>query len=140
MKRLIFNKFSRFFYGGLISYSLRLGITTFLTEIFNIWYFLSYIIALSCAITVNFFFNAYITFKIRGSRKIFVKYIFTFFIFMLVDAFSVRFLTDFAKIYYLISIIIVTTVLFVVKFFIYDKLVFVRKNMKNQTVGEGKEV
>ena len=124
MKKLIFSKFSKFIYGGVMSYALRLGITAFLTELFGVWYFLSYIVALVCAVVVNFFYNVHITFKVKKNKKMFARYVVFFFIFMFVDAALVKIFTDLVGIYYLVSIIITTTILFIAKFFVYQKWCF----------------
>ena len=107
-----------------MSYVLRLGITAFLTEMLGVWYFLSYIIALSCAVVVNFFYNVHITFKVKKNKNMFGRYVVFFFMFMLLDASFVKIFTDVAGIYYLFSIIITTTILFIAKFFVYKKWCF----------------
>ncbi len=125
MKKLFFCKFSKYIYGGFISYSLRLGLTTFLTEILDIWYFVSYIVALSSATLFNFFFNIYITFKVQNKKtKRFMKYLVTVLIFYFLDAAAVRVLTEIVNLHYLFSIFLVTSTLLILKFFTYNKLIF----------------
>jgi len=125
LKSLIFHKFNRYLLGGVISYGLKLGITAFLTEILGWWYFRSYITAISSVIIFNFFFAVYVVFKATQEKtKKFVAYTCTVCVFYALDVLSVKFLTEFIKLHYMVSIIIITSILLVVKFFVYERWVF----------------
>jgi len=125
LKSLIFHKFSIFVLSGTMSYGLKLGITAFLTEILGWWYFRSYVISLTLVILLNFFLNMYVVFDSRDRKfKKLGKYIPTVTFFFFVDALLVKFMTDIMNLYYILSIILVTTVLLVVKFVVYDKWIF----------------
>ena len=111
---------------ALINYPLKVGIVLILTEILNIWYFISYIITLSTVITFSFFFSVHITFKARKNKKrTFVKYLAALTAFACLDAMLVKLLTEVLGIYYLLSIHLAMIVLFVSKFFFYKKYVFI---------------
>ena len=54
----------------------NLGVLYFLTEFFGVWYFISYVIAISVSITSNFVFNKLWTFRDSiNSQKTVVMYI-----------------------------------------------------------------
>ena len=77
-------------------------------------------------ITFSFFFNVYITFNTKkDKKKTFVKYLAALLVFAGLDAALVRLLTDVLSIYYMFSITVVMVGLFVLKFFFYQKFVFV---------------
>ena len=70
---------AKFFYGGMINYGLKIGLTILLTEIFKIWYLMSYAISLFTTIIFSFFYNAYITYQVKDNKKKnFLKYGFIF--------------------------------------------------------------
>jgi len=120
-------KFIKYTFGGIISLGLKMILTFFLTEILSLWYFYSYIFSLIMVISFNFFFNIYITFKCPKKKfKKFIKYMFFLIIFYCSDALLVKFLTETIQFHYLISILFVTTFIFIIKFFVYDKLVFTK--------------
>lgn len=126
--KVVSSKFSKFIYGGVINYVLKIGITTLLTEIFAIWYFASYIISLIGVITYSFFYNTYVTYNVKNNIKVnFVKFSIVLLIFMVFDALLVKFLTEIIRIHYVYSIIIVTIILFFAKYFYYDKFIFIKK-------------
>jgi len=67
----------------------------------------------------------YIVFDSRDRKyKKLGKYIPTVTFFFFVDAMLVKFMTDIMNLYYVLSIILVTTVLVVVKFVVYDRWIF----------------
>ena len=132
IKHVVTHRFSRFFYGGILNYGLKLGVTALLTELLHIWYFTSYVISLISVIIFSFFYNAYITYGVKeDKRNNFIKYVIFLGIFMIIDAASVRLLTDYLGLYYLLSITSVTIVLFFAKYFAYGKMVFRKREFKN---------
>ncbi|MFC1727913.1 GtrA family protein [Nanoarchaeota archaeon] len=126
-KKILFHKFSKFFYGGVLSYLIKVGLTSFLTEIFNIYYFYAYIFSLIFAIIFNFYFAIQVIFKTtKNKRRTFVKYLVSLGIIAVIDALLVRIITEYLAIHYALSITIITALIFVSKYFIYDKLVFTK--------------
>jgi len=118
-------KMIKFFIGGIFSLSLKLGLTFLLTEIFKMWYFLSYIITLVVVLLYGFFYNAHITFKVTDNKRInFVKFCAITLSLLVLDGFLVKLLTDYFNVYYLISIFVVSIVLFFTRFETYNKFVF----------------
>ena len=102
MKFIFSNKVAKFGAGGVLNFILKLGITILLTEIVQIWYFAAYIISLVFVILFSFFYNAYITFNVKDNKlRNLVKYSFALVTLSLVDAISVRILTELVDIYYI---------------------------------------
>ena len=70
----------------------------------------------------------YLTFKVTHDKGLnFIKYILALLFFNFIDAASVRILTEHVKLYYVVSIIIVTVALLILKFIVFDKVVFSRR-------------
>jgi putative flippase GtrA len=125
IQNILIHKFSKFFYLGLMSYGLKIILTAFLTEFMKIDYFYSYIATLSVIIVLNFYFNMCFVFKNQKEKlKNIFRYSIALVIMYFLDLSLVKFLTDNLGIHYLFSIVIVTVFLFVLKYFVYDKLVF----------------
>ena len=118
-------RFFRYSLGGVLSYLINIVVTYLLTTIFHIYYFYSYLIAYSIVVLFNFTFSLKIIFSVNGNiANRFIRYIIFLTIFSLINIFSVKFLTESMNLYYIISISIVTIVLFIIKYFIYKKFVF----------------
>ena len=118
-------RFFRYSLGGVFSYLINIVVTYLLTTIFHIYYFYSYLIAFSIVILFNFTFSIKIIFSVNGNIvNRFTRYIMFLTIFSLINIFSVKFLTEIMNLYYIISITIVTIVLFIIKYFIYKRFVF----------------
>ena len=114
--------------GGGLSFLLKVVLTIFLTEFLGIPYFSSYIITLSVIVIFNFLYNVYITFKlVKGGFEGFIKYIIALLSFNFLDAVLVKILTDFIGMYYIVSIVLVTTLLFILKYVVYDNFVFTER-------------
>jgi 2-polyprenyl-3-methyl-5-hydroxy-6-metoxy-1,4-benzoquinol methylase/putative flippase GtrA len=129
--------YSKFFLGGIVNYSLKLSLTFLLTEVFQLWYLLSYSITLLSITIFSFYYNNYITYNQTKSKMIdFVRYVGLMFVFILLDILLVNLLTNIVKVHYLWSIVLVTTFLFPAKFYGYKRLVFslnVKKNTSQMT-------
>ena len=70
----------------------------------------------------------YLTFKVTHNKITnFIKYIIALLLFNVLDASLVRILTEYIELYYVISIIIVTLVLLILKYIVFDKVVFSRR-------------
>lgn len=119
-------KFIKFLVGGVISYSIKLIFTFLLTEIFHLWYLLSYSITMIIIVVFGFLYNFHLTFKnVKDKKNKFVVYAISLILFTLVDIYFVKILTDNFQIYYLLSVIVSTTLLFVLKFLFYKAFIFV---------------
>lgn len=128
IKRYATHKFSRFFYGGLVNYGLKIGITAALTELFHLWYFASYVIALFFVTIFGFYYSMHVTYKVTlNKRRNFVKYCIAISFFILMDAMLVKFATEVLMVHYLVSIVVITGVIFVAKYFVYDLMVFTKR-------------
>ena len=124
-------RFFRYSLGGVLSYLINIGITYFLTTIFDIYYFYSYLISFSTIIIFNFIFSLKFIFSVR--RKImnrFIRYVIFLAIFSITNLLSVKFLTESMNLYYIYSITIVTIFLFIIKYFIYKHFVFFEHKQK----------
>lgn len=134
--RLIIKKISKFSIGGILNFLIKIGLTFFLTERLKVWYFSSYIITLLVLLIYGFYYNAYITFDVKNNQKHnFMKFSVIMILFLLLDGMLVRILTDFLGLYYLLSIVLVTFVLFFARFFTYNKFVFINKDNESQING-----
>ena len=130
IKDLLSKKFIKFSIGGLINYGLKIFITLLLTEVLNFWYFHSYIISLIVVIIFGFYYNIFITFKVKENKGVnFIKYLFALLIFITLDALLVKFTTEVIGFHYLISIIIITTLIFFSKYFVFGKFIFTKKTV-----------
>jgi len=126
MKKVLKSKFFKYGLGGAINCGLKLGLTFLLTEVLALYYLLSYAITLVVVILYGFLYNMFITFnKTADKLRTFVKYIISLAIFGAVDLLFVKLITDQnGEEYYMLSIIIVTTFIFVAKYFVFNKFVF----------------
>lgn len=125
LKTSTYFKFSKFVYFGVISYFLNVFLTFFLTDIVGMYYFFSYTTVLTFIIVLNFIANIRFTFKVAGRyKKRFTKYVVAVFIFMFSNLLLVRLFTNHFRLHYLISIFFVNGCLMVLKFIVYDNLIF----------------
>ncbi len=130
----LFFKFNKFLVGGILSIFIKMGLTIFLTEILGIWYFISYVITIGVIVVFSFFYNVHITFKIKHNKKQnFVKYCLALAIFSIIDALGVKLLTEILQVHYTSSIILITVVLFLAKFIVYNQFIFT-KSIKEKNV------
>ena len=122
---MIYSSFFRYVGGGIVVYLIKILVSYVLTEIAGLWYFYSYIISLTIILIFSFFWTLYVTFRVKDNLKTrFVKYIIFFLFFIFIDIIFVKLLTEKFEFYYMTSIIITTTILFVIKFFVYRLVVF----------------
>lgn len=130
-------KFSKFILGGGLNFFLKVCFTILLTEYLKLPYFTSYIIILSILAASGFFYNAYITFSVKKGRFAnFTKYLVASLTFNFLDASLVKIATEFFGLYYLFSIILVSITIFTLKFFVYDRFVFIDE----KTTGRKKHI
>lgn len=122
---LINHKFGKYLFGGVMNYGIKLGLTALLTEMLGLWYFWSYVTSIMIAIIINFFYNMYITFKVKGRKsKRFAMYVLFILFTMVIDASLVKVFTEFLNIYYIMSIFIVTSILVLFKFYVFNNAIF----------------
>ena len=127
----IMNKLIRYIIGGVINFPLKIGLTFFLTEILNMWYFYAYSLTLVVIIIFSFFYNMFITFRVYSQKKLrLIIYTIFLILFTITDAIAVKMLTEVIHIQYLISIIIITAILFFVKYVVFNTIVFAKEKKK----------
>jgi len=120
-------KFNKFAAGGILNLAAKTGVVFFLAEAVGVWYFAAYVLVIAALVVSNFFYNSYVTFSVKsGKRRTFVKYLIALLIFYTIDATFVKLITD-TGLHYLISIVSVTAIIFVVKFFVFDRIIFVSR-------------
>lgn len=118
MRKLIF-----FFLGAPLSYFFKLGLTYYLTSILQIHYMFSYFISLMGLLIITYSYNKYIAFASRRKDiAVFSIYTLLFLLFYVLDYLLVYLLASIFHIHYLVSIIIVSIILFYFKFSSYDRL------------------
>ncbi|MCB9362505.1 GtrA family protein [Candidatus Woesearchaeota archaeon] len=117
--------FVKYAFGGALSITVKLGLTYLLTEVFDVWYFISYIVALSTQTMIGFFYSAYITFNERkNKRRNFLRFCMTLTVMFTLDAGMVTLLVEILHMAYMAAIIAVTLFLFILKFFVFRFIVF----------------
>jgi putative flippase GtrA len=123
-------KLIKFTFGGILTFSIKVTLTVALTEFVGLWYLWSYLITLVTIVVFSFFYNAFVTFLVTSNKfGNFLKYSLALLTFMIIDATTVGVLTEFIKLPYLISIIVVTFILFMLKYVVYDRVVFIRRQI-----------
>jgi len=116
--------FKLIFYGLAVTI-LNIFLTFFLTEVLKIYYLHSYIIALTLTTIINFIINTKLIFKTEQKHlKRFFFYVIGLAIFYISDIYLTRTFTDLVGLHYILSILSSKTILFFIKFFVYDKLLF----------------
>ena len=104
---------------------LTLVLTYILTELFNFYYLLSYIIVLTCTAVIHFLLATTFIFKTRKKHgKRFVLYIVGYLVFYVTDVLVTRLFTETVGIHYMGSILMAKGIIFICKFILYDQLLF----------------
>ena len=118
-------KFYLFIAGGLLIFFIEYILTVFLTESLHIKYYFSYFFALFFGTVLLFLFHKKITFKLRilKKKKIYTKFVIIYLVLYFLNWAMVILLA--IKINYLIAIPISNVLLFVPKYLINKKFVFV---------------
>ena len=125
LDKFISRLFMRYITGGVIGYGFNFVATYILTELVGIHYLISYIIAITVNTLFNFFIAVKFIFKVRDRYyRRFAKYAISMIIFYISNIFLVALIVEKFNIHYLISIIVVTAFLVMVKFLIYEKYIF----------------
>ncbi len=117
-KQVIFH-FLKFAFVGLIGTILNISILYLSTEYYNLYYIYSAIIAFIIAATVNFLINKVWTFNEKINNKIFLQYLKFLVVSLMALSVNILFLyilTEFVKIYYLVSEVIAIGVSLIINF------------------------
>ncbi len=119
--------FMRFVVGGLMGFVFTFIVTAVLTELYNVNYLISFIIPFTLATLFNFIVAVKYIFKVDDNYHTrFIKYAVSVVIFYFGNLAGLKLLVDTFYIHYLVSIVLVTGIIFLIKFLIYDRLVFHR--------------
>ncbi|MBN2618555.1 MAG: GtrA family protein [Spirochaetales bacterium] len=117
-----------------MSYFLKVALSSLFNVVLDFNYNIAYALTLSLVILYNFFYNVFVTFKVRGGLKgRFVRYVSFVIIFNGLDYLLVLLLNNILNLFQL-SIFIVTGCLMIVKFFVFNKWVF------HDQIGKNKEI
>lgn len=118
-------KFIIFAIGGGLGAIINWTITVLLTEIFKLWYMASYSIGLSVNLIFNFLYQRHVTFKVKDNlRRRFVIFAIISLSTIFLNMFLVYVITEYLKLFYLISIIIVTFLIAIINFILNKEFVF----------------
>jgi len=114
----------KFFCIGGFNYLLNIVMVWVGTEIMGFYYLVSVAVAYLIITIANFFWHSGFIFKVQRSSAMFFKYIGILALFYFMHIGFVMALTDWLRLYYLLSVIISVSTLFFVKFLIYNTFVF----------------
>lgn len=110
---------------GGFNYPINIALVWFITEIVGFNYLSSAIIAYSLITISNFFWHSGFIFQSKRNKLIFIKYLISIAFFYIAYIFFVKTLTEQLNFYYLYSIIISMSILFFIKFFLFNNYIFV---------------
>lgn len=123
-----FEKLLLFGLGGIILLTTKLILTYALVEQLKLNINISYLITIIIAIIIGYFYSFYVTFKNKTQLyKKFIKYILSIGIFYAADYALVLLATNIINVHYTIAIIIVTAIIFFIKFATYNNIIFKEK-------------
>jgi putative flippase GtrA len=118
----------RFFVGGLLSVGVTAGVTTFLHEVENVSVPTAGAVGFACSLVSNFLFMRFYVF--RGTKVPLLRQLAMFLassgVFRGLEYLGFYF-TQAAGVHYQLALILVLGCSFMLKFFVYEKLVFARK-------------
>jgi len=117
-------RFIKFFFLGGMNYLFNIVIIWFETEIIGFYYLFSVANAYLIITVVSFFLHSGYIFKVQRSSAIFFKYIGVLSVFYFAHIGFVMVLTEWLKVYYLLSVIVSITTMFLLKFAVYNNFVF----------------
>jgi len=118
-------KFIVFSVGGGLGALINWTITVVLTEIFKLWYMASYSIGLTVNLIFNFLYQRHITFRVKDKvKRRFILFTIISLSTIFLNMFLVYMITEYFKLFYLISIIIVTVLIAIINFILNKELVF----------------
>ena len=113
----------KFFFLGVINYPINIFLVWFFSERIGIYYLQSVAIANLVIVISNYYWNRRFIF-LFDNNKVFIKYLCMVISFYFFHLILVKVLTDLLGVYYLLSVIFSITVLFLLKFIIFDKYIF----------------
>ena len=123
----------RFFVGGLLSVGVTLGVTAFLHEVNGVREQTAAAFGFVCALVTNFLFMRLYVF--RGTKVPLLRQLALFLassgVFRCLE-YAGFYLTHAAGVHYLLALVLVLGCSFILKFFVYEKLVFARKPSPQQ--------
>jgi len=118
----------RFFVGGLLSVGVTLGVTAYLHEIVGVHERIAAAVGFACALVTNFLFMRFYVF--RGTPVPLLRQLAMFLassgVFRGLE-YAGFWATNAAGVHYLAALVLVLGCSFVIKFVVYEKLVFARK-------------
>ena len=127
--RLFSRKFALFIAGGGVSYLLKASLSWLLSEKLVLPFAAAYGITLAIVICYNFCYNVFVTFRVKGRlAERFIRYVLFVAFFNGTDYFMVLGLNKLAPWSYQISIFMVTGILMIIKYFVFDRWVFYDKD------------
>jgi len=119
------HKLLKFLLAGGSVLLLTLALTYILTEIFNLYYLVSYIIVLACTAIIHFILATTFIFKTRKKHgKRFVFYLIGYLVFYISDVLITRLFTEIVGFHYMGSILFAKGIIFLCKFILYDRILF----------------
>lgn len=117
-------KFLKFLFSWLLTYSINIWLTFILINFLDFSKDIAYFISILIITLINFFLSLKFIFLNVYSNKLLIKYTFVLIIFSTLNYLSVFFIKNIFPYNYYILIFFVTTIIFFLKFFVYDKYVF----------------
>jgi len=121
-------KLLKFFIGGFLTYFINIWFTYWFVNILWFHQNISYLISMVLVIIVNFFISLFFTFNKKYSHKMFINYLFFLVLLSIMNYFLVLLVSSLFDINYYFIIFSITTLIFFIKFIVYDKFVFSEKN------------
>lgn len=115
--------------GGVLLLSIKILLTYLLVDQLKININIAYLITIIIAIIIGFLYSYYVTFKNKTQiYKKLIKYVLSVGIFYAADYFLVILATNIIGLYHLLSIVLVTAIIFLLKFITYDNIIFKEKS------------
>ena len=114
----------KFFFLGLINYPLNIFIVWFCSAKICIYYLQSVAIANLVIVISSYYWNRKFIFRFNNNNRMLMKYLLMVISFYFFHLILVKTLTDFFGVYYLLSVLCSITILFFLKFIIFDKYIF----------------
>jgi len=127
-------KFVKFFFSWLLTYWINIWVTYILHKFLLISNDIAYLISISLVTIVNFIISMTFTFNNKYTHKLLIKYVSVLIIFSILNYLLVYIIKLIFPINYYILIFIITTLIFFVKFIVYDKYVFNHKKKINYPI------
>lgn len=117
-------KFVKFFFSWVATYGINMGLTYILISFFLLSKDISYFISILIITIINFIISLKFTFKKWYSHTVFVKYVVILLLFSALNYILVVMIKNYLRTNFYLLIFIVTTMIFFLKFIVYDRYVF----------------